>query len=434
MLRRALSPLALFGTMFVLHGAAPYGTEEVVPMAGPGLAILVLAAMALVWALPYVLVVSELVSAMPEEGGLYRWYRAALGPFGSFLITCADICTWVLDSALYPPLIAAYLVTLFTPRAEHWVTWLVGLPFIWGCTWMNIRGIRLVGGFSLFLSVLVTAPMLVVTWLGLQRFSFSQLGSFAVEEQPLGSSLHHALIWGAWHYSGYSGLASAGEEIMDTRRNYPRVLVIFLCLSTVLFILPLLASLGATPEWSSWRTAHFNTVALVLGGAGLAACMALAAQLGALGIFNAELTVTSRLGWAMARDGLLPRTLARLHPRHATPHILLILQAVLYSLLTFFFEFVELLRFGVWLFMIPFLVLMATPVVLRLKRPELSGKFRIPGGWPVLALVVLPPSALAVTILAGAAFKELLFCLGVIALWPLLYLFSRRWWQRSPPC
>ncbi|MEE9231625.1 MAG: hypothetical protein V3U86_13055 [Acidobacteriota bacterium] len=66
--RRGLSAFALFGTMFVLHGAPPYGTEEVILKAGPGLALLVLGLMALFWALPYVLIVEELVSSIPEEG------------------------------------------------------------------------------------------------------------------------------------------------------------------------------------------------------------------------------------------------------------------------------------------------------------------------------------------------------------------------------
>ena len=431
MLRQALRPLALFGTMFVLHGAAPYGTEEVVPLAGPGLAILVLSAMALLWALPYVLVVSELVSAMPEEGGLYRWYRAALGPFGSFLFTCADAFTWMLDSALYPPLIAAYLMTLFTPDPHRWVSWLIGLVVIWGCTWMNIRGIQVVGRFSLLISVLVTAPMVAVTLMGLPRFNLSQLSTFATPGQPFSVSLNHALLWAMWHYSGYSALASAGEEIVDTRRNYPKVLAVFLALSTILFILPLLASLGATPEWRTWSTAHFNQVAAVLGGVFLAGCMALAAQLGALGIFNAELLITSRLTYAMARDSLLPPRLSRLHPRHSTPHLLLIAQAILYSILTYFFSFVELLRLSNILFMPPFLLLMATPIILRLKQPGLSGRFRIPGGWPGLLLTIVPPSVIALYMLLTADRTQILFGLSVMALWPLLYLLSRR---RSAAC
>ena len=89
-LRRGLKPLALFGVLFVLVSGGPYGMEEMIPTAGPGLAILVLVAMGLVWAVPYALIISELVSAIPEQGGGYRWDRALLGPFRSFQLSCLD--------------------------------------------------------------------------------------------------------------------------------------------------------------------------------------------------------------------------------------------------------------------------------------------------------------------------------------------------------
>ena len=46
-------------------------------------------------------------SAIPEEGGAYRWYRAFLSPFWSFQFSCLDWLTWILDAAIYPALRAA---------------------------------------------------------------------------------------------------------------------------------------------------------------------------------------------------------------------------------------------------------------------------------------------------------------------------------------
>lgn len=430
-LRRGLGPLALFATMIVLQGAAPYGTEEVIPMAGPGLALVVLVGMAVVWALPYVLVVCELVSAIPEEGGYYRWLRAGLGPFGSVTFTFLDWTTWILDAALYPPLVAAYLVTLFTPHPARLTTWLVCLAVIWICTWINIRGIRVVGGVSIVLAILVLAPMLAVMLLGLPRLSAGHLRPWVPEGQSLALSLNHALIWSLWHYSGYGALANAAEEIVDAERTFPKVLGMFLPLNALLFVLPLLAGLAAVPDWASWGTAHFNQIAFALGGAALAACMSAGAQIGAVGIFVNELLITSRSTFAMARDGLLPRPLAYLHPRHGTPHRLLLLQAALYSILTYHFEFVEILVVSTWIALPVYLVQFAAPIVLRLRRPELRGRFRIPGGWPGLLLATLTPSAVAVYVLLTIETRHLLAGLGFAALGPLLYVGSRLWWGRS---
>ena len=71
-LQRGLKLLGALALMFCLSSGGPYGLEEMVPDGGPGLAILVLAGMGLVWALPYALITAELASAIPEEGGAYR--------------------------------------------------------------------------------------------------------------------------------------------------------------------------------------------------------------------------------------------------------------------------------------------------------------------------------------------------------------------------
>lgn len=71
-LHRGLKPLALFALVFTASASGPYGLEETVPTAGPGLAILVLVAMAFVWGGPYALIIAELVSAIPEKGCVYR--------------------------------------------------------------------------------------------------------------------------------------------------------------------------------------------------------------------------------------------------------------------------------------------------------------------------------------------------------------------------
>ena len=50
MLRRGINPLALFATMFVILCGGPFGMEEIVPLAGPGLFALVLIVVPVIWA------------------------------------------------------------------------------------------------------------------------------------------------------------------------------------------------------------------------------------------------------------------------------------------------------------------------------------------------------------------------------------------------
>ena len=204
-------------------------------------------------------------------------------------------------------------------------------------------------------------------------------------------------------------------------------MAIFLPLSLATYVLPLLVALAVSPAWRQWGTGQFNQVALLLGGTGLLALNVAAVQISSLGLFNSELIVISRIPYAMARDRLLPPFLAKLHPRYGTPARILVLTAVLYSLLTFFFDFVQLLVASTWLAMPAYLMTFACPIFLRWKNPDVRGPFRIPGGLPVLIAITLVPSAIALYVLLTVEAKHLLlgFCFAMAI--PIVYAVSR--WQ-----
>lgn len=435
-LRREMRPLALLATMFVLLCGGPYGLEEVIPRAGPGLALLVLSAMAIVWAVPYALIVAELVSTLPAEGGVYQWFRAGLGSFWSFQFAMLDWITWVLEAALYPPLVAAYVAGLFVHDPGRWFSWGISLLVIWGCTWLNVRGVRTVGWLSIAISVVVLVPLCGMVAVGSARSGLAALSSFIPEGQSFSTALNYALIWSLWSYSGYGALASASEEMVRPERDYPRSLAIFLPLSLATYVVPLLVALGVSPEWRQWETGQFNQVAWALGGAWLLAGTVVAVQISSLGMFNSDLLVISRIPYAMARDRLLPPALARLHPRHGTPARILVLAAILYSLLTYFFDFVQLLVASTWLALPTYLMTFASPIILRWRHPAARGPFRIPGGWPVLLVITLVPSAIALYVLLTVETKHMLLGLGLVTAIPLVYVLSR-WWDRratrTPP-
>jgi amino acid transporter len=417
--------------MFALSSGGPYGLEETVPIAGPGLAILVLVGMAVVWALPYVLITAELASAIPAEGGPYKWYRAFLPPFWAFQFSCLDWLTWVLDAAIYPPLLAAYLLGLVAPEAGPLASWGVCLVVIWGCTALNVRGVELTGRLTIWLSALVLLPVAILLVLGLPHIGFETLRPFVAEGTSFQSALSYAFIFGVWSYSGYAGLAYASEEIVDSERTYPKLLAIVLPLTVVVYVGPMLIALGATPDWASWQTGHFNQVALVVGGTWLAVLMSIGGQAGNLALFNSEVLITSRLPYAMAKDGVLPPWFERLHPRYGTPARFLVVQATFYSALTYSFDFIEILVVSTWIALPSYVLLFATPIVLRLRRPDLRGPFRIPGGIPVLVLCALPPMAISLYVAVSVTPEEAWSGLAVFAIVPALYLWSRWAYRRS---
>ncbi|MEE9230046.1 MAG: APC family permease [Acidobacteriota bacterium] len=429
--RRKLKPIGLFAVMFFVVCAGPFGIEEMVPLAGPGLAILALIVMAILWGAPYALVTAELVAAMPEEGGQYIWYRETLGRFWAFQLSWLDWLTWLFDSAIYPPLIAAYLVTLIFEDTPHWVIWIVCLVVIWSCTGLNICGVKAVGRFSTAVALVVLAPLVALVFLGWPEVSLTTLQPWIPEGTPFSQALTYALIWGVWCYSGYEGLAYAAEEIENAERSYPRILALLLPFSTVVYILPLLVTIGVSSSWTEWETAQFANAAMITGGPWLGFGMVVAAQISLIAVFNGELLVNSRLMLAMAKDRFLPRALTRLHPRYATPHLLLIVQGILLSVLTYFWGFVEILVVGIWLSMPTYIIGYALPFILRWKHPERRGAFRVPGGWTGLTLVCVPPVVIGLYILFTVPWEQIRFGVALVAAGPVLYLLAQRWNHRA---
>ncbi|HXC24907.1 MAG TPA: amino acid permease, partial [Gemmatimonadaceae bacterium] len=129
-LRRVLTTASLVFVLFFTVSGGAYSTEQLVASVGPGLALLMMVLVPLLWSLPEVLIVGELASALPEEGGYYVWVRRAFGPFWAFQ---NGWWTWMyslVDMAIYPVLFTQYLA-FFVPHLSTPMKWGISLAIIW---------------------------------------------------------------------------------------------------------------------------------------------------------------------------------------------------------------------------------------------------------------------------------------------------------------
>jgi amino acid transporter len=430
MLRRGFSPLKLFATMFVLFCGGPFSLEEIVPLAGPGLFALVLIVMAVIWAVPSALITAELISELPVQGGTYQWFRAGLGPFWSFIFTYLEWLAWAVDAVIYPALFAKYLMQPFVDDPSLALLAPIWLGMIWGCAWLNVRGVKEVGFLSMILTVVILVPVIAMIALSVPQMSLSAFSPLWPEDQKPWIALNYAIVWSVWSYSGYSGLATASEEIVEPERTYPKMLAIFLPISVAVYVLSLWAGLTAAPDWQNWGEAHLTVAAFVLGGPVLAMLIVVAALVAQLGLYNSEQLVLGRYVYAVARDRMLPPFLGRLHPRHQTPYVALILHAILFSVLVFVFDFVELLLLGALVSVPVYLLTFLSPLILRWKYPNLRGPFRIPGGWPVIIPTAVVPCLIAIYLVATAEPSGLITTGILFSAAPVIYWAVRAYNRR----
>ena len=101
--------LPLIAATYFMVSGGPYGIEDILGGAGYGWAIAILLALPIFWSLPTALMIGELASAIPAEGGFYVWVRRALGPFWGYQESWLSLSASIFDMALYPSIFVLYL-------------------------------------------------------------------------------------------------------------------------------------------------------------------------------------------------------------------------------------------------------------------------------------------------------------------------------------
>ncbi len=161
---RKMTLLQLIAATYFMVAGGPYGLEELVKHTGYFAAVLVLLVTPFLWSVPTALMVSELSTAVPEDGGYYTWVRRAMGPFWGFQEAWLSLGASIFDMAIYPALFVRYLSGLChrPDLATGYSAWLLGGAVIVTCALANIRGVRTVGGSSLVMVAALLGPFVVL--------------------------------------------------------------------------------------------------------------------------------------------------------------------------------------------------------------------------------------------------------------------------------
>ena len=443
-----LFPL-IAATYFMVAGG-PYGLEDILGDAGYGRALLLLLLIPIVWSLPTALMVGELASALPQEGGYYCWVRRALGPFWGFQEAWLSLTASVFDMAIYPVIFVLYLSRVAPVLTAGSRSTLWELAVILACVAWNLRGARSVGEGSIGFFTLLLAPFAVLAAVGFWKGLFSQATGLT-----LGDHLHHSLtllsapvaapsLAGAvsitlWNYMGWDNASTIAQEVEDPQRNYPRAMLISAALVAITYIVPLLAVCLAGMDPDRFTTGAWTDAARFIAGPGhftniFAATIVLGGMLNGAGMFNALMLSYARVPYALAKDGLLPGFLTRTtqaSPSSApVPWASILLCATAWAL-ALGLTFERLISIDLVLYGASLLLEFVALAVLRLREPGLARPFRIPGGLTAAILVGVGPALLLVFALVAARDQRvgplpaLLFAAIIASFGPLAYRMAR---------
>jgi amino acid transporter len=384
-------------TFFMVSGGT-YGTEDIVHGAGYGRAILILLLTPVLWSLPTVLMIGELSSALPEEGGYYAWVRRAMGNCWGFQEAWLSLVASIFDMAIYPTLFVLYLARLFPWFGIGYRGVLVGLAVVGICTGLNIAGIKVVATTSIWLFCLLSAPFVIIVLLA--PFKYGALAQAVTKPTTSHVDIVGGLLIAMWNYMGWDNASTIAVEVNQPQRTYPRAMIAAVILVAITYVLPVAAMSMTHLSPSAWETGSWADIAGLLGGPLLRIGLVLGGMMSAFGMFNALVMSYSRLPYAMAQDGMLPKVFARVNRREA-PWVSIVVLATGWALcLGLGFErlvTIDVLVYGASLFL-EFLAL----IVLRVTEPDLQRPFKVPGGmFGATFLGVLPTLLLVFFVARG---------------------------------
>src|ERR1700720_617557 len=361
-----ISVVPMIATTYFMVAGGPYGLEDIVQKTGYAATLLILIITPLLWSLPTALMVSELATAIPEEGGFYIWVRRGMGRFWGYQETWLTLAGSVFEMALYPNLCVAY-ASRFLPGLQTGHRGLfLGFAMIALCTAWNILGAHSVGEGSVWLNIALLAPFvaLIVLALGMGRSS----GPVAVPLRQV--DLLGGVLIAMWNYMGWDNLSTIAGEVETPQRTYSRAMFGAVLLVVVSYLIPVgaIARTGIDPN--RWTTGGWVDIGQIVGGETLAIAIALAGVIGAIGSFGALMLSFTRLPLVMAEDGYLPRIFARRDARSGAPWVAILACAILWAA-CFPLGFEKSLLLDVLLTGLSILLEFWALVALRVREPDL---------------------------------------------------------------
>jgi amino acid transporter len=415
--------------MFSYTTGGPFGLEAMVTTSGPGMSLIFLLVVPFFLSIPVSLVSAELTTAMPVEGGFYRWTRAAFGDFWGFLAGWWNWSASFLLGGSYAVLFTDYL-TFYFPGIVGWKHWLVSFALIALLAWVNILGIQMVGKAATVFEIFIFIPVIAMVVLGLAKWHHNPFAPWIPPNQPFSKVFGVGLALVIWGYSGYEQLSSVAEDVENPSRTYPRALALVIPLSIATYFLPVFAGLAALGNWQQWKDGYFSTAAFLIGGQWLGSLMTVGAMIGNVALLNSTMLTASPMPFTLAEDGYLPPFIARRHARYGTPWIAILISAAIYASLALN-SLGELISIYVWLRAVTTVMTVLAAWGLRRKRPDLPRPFRIPGGNLGLLYVIAMPVAMTYVVLRYSDPVAIRWGPCALAAGPLVYLVAKWFAKRA---
>ncbi len=357
---------------------------------------------ALFFFVPGALVINELSSRFPEEGGLYAWSKEAFGDFHGFI---AGWTYWIYTVFYFPGLLlasasmAAYIIgghgVALAQNRAFLLTVSLGLLLV--AVILNIIGLNIgkwlqnAGGVGTYVPLLMLAAVAVIV--GLRHGSATH---FTFQNMMPSWNWDTVNFWSqiAFAFTGLELVSAMSEEVRDPRRTLPRAvfgagaLIALMYIAGTFAVLTLLPAANVDPQSGVFSAITVGSLALKVGFLGILA--AILVTVGNAGGVGSTVAGIARVPFVVGIDRYLPAAFGKIHPRWKTPYISILVQAIASGAILLGSQISETTRgayqflvdAGIILYFIPFLYMFGAVIKLayRKDRGENPHAVLVPGG------------------------------------------------------
>lgn len=362
---------------------------------------------------------AEVASQFSQTGGTYIYCRAAFGRLTGLQVGWMMMLSRLTACAANANLLVIYLGT-FWPQVSHPAARFAVITILLGILLaINYRGVRDGTLVSNFFVVAKLVPLAVVGLAG----GYYLIGHAAVFwPSPIASAgtWRDAMLLLFFAYGGYEAAMNPMGEARDPKRDAPFALFVALGIITLIYTLIQWVVVGVLPPamQSNRPLAEVSRIVLGPGGAGL---VAVAALVSVYGYLSANFLTAPRATFAFAEQGDFPSWFAAVHPEHRTPHISIVVFAILCWVLALAGSFTWNVTLSAVARLFYYGAVCAAVPVLRRRQPH-GAWFRLPLGSCFAASGVL----ICVALLSGVDFSKSMILLATVVIAFLNWLAVRK--------
>ena len=346
---------------------------------------------------------AELAAAFPEAGGGYLWVKESMPePFG-FISGWISWFGHIIACAFYTVVFASAIVWFMQAYnvapdlvTNHFFFKLVALLVLIVFVIINYLGTSIIGraetGITVFQLIVIAIFIIAGIYAMATNPTAGNFSPFSRGLNPFLTAMAFLFI----AFEGYEIIAQSAEEIKEPEKNLPRAIFLSIIIVTIIYMLFLAVAIGAMGVgWLSQGTEEVQHHAIIAAAGQLIGnygegMLLLGLLVGTTATLNATIYSSSRVSFAMGREGTFPSFFGKLHPKRRTPAHSIFVSSLIIAIIAVALPINDIVAAADVMFLVLFVLVNAAVIILRYTRPDLERTYKIP--WfpvvPVLALIL----------------------------------------------